>query len=308
MRGLNLSVTAAVATLAAAATSGAEAGAGSSAPDAGCPRPAPAMAYVPPGEVLLGEDGDANPGRRVAVEGFWIDRHEVTNRQFAAFVDATGHRTRAEAEGGSAVFARPDLARLASHGEADLEWWRFVPSASWRHPNGPGSSLDGRRMDEPVVHVTYDDALAYARWTGRDLPDEAQWERAARGGQDGPKVSSEWAYSPEGQPIANSWQGIFPVVNTGEDGFEGPAPAGCFPPNAYGLHDMIGNVWEWTSSPGRRDGQDLVRLVKGGSYLCSLDYCANFRPAARQAQERDLGTSHVGFRTISPRPPSPPQG
>lgn len=248
---------------------------------------------VPAGTVLLGEDGDGRPGQAVAVPAFWIDRHEVTNRQFAAFVAATGYRTAAEQEGGSAVFVQPT-------GPVDLNnagnWWRYRQRADWRHPDGPGSDIAGRE-DWPVVHVNYQDAAAYARWAGAALPDEAQWERAARGDQSGPRDPRSWAYDGEGHPTANSWQGVFPVRDTGQDGHVGLAPVGCFDGNGFGLHDMVGNVWEWTSE--RRGGNGLI---KGGSYLCAMNYCANFRPAAFQAQELDLGTSHIGFRTIATEP------
>nr|WP_022683510.1 SUMF1/EgtB/PvdO family nonheme iron enzyme [Sphingobium bisphenolivorans] len=251
---------------------------------------------VPAGTVLLGEDGEGRPGRKVAVAAFWIDRHEVTNRQFAAFVAATGYRTAAEREGGSAIFVPPagpvDLNNAAS-------WWRYRKGADWRHPDGAGSSIEGRE-DWPVIHVDHEDAAAYARWASAALPDEAQWERAARDDQAASRPPASWAYDDEGHPTANSWQGVFPVRDTGRDGYAGLAPVGCFKGNSFGLHDMVGNVWEWTSEQRGRSG-----LVKGGSYLCAMNYCANFRPAAFQAQELDLGTSHIGFRTISAAGGSP---
>jgi len=251
-------------------------------------------AYVPAGEVLLGEDGPGRPGRRVAVAAFWIDRHEVTNRQFAAFVAATGYRSQAELQGAGAVFTHPEHVDGL---DDPAQWWRLVRGADWRHPRGPGSEI-GDRMQEPVVQVTFADAQAYARWAGRALPSEAQWERAARGDQSGEVAPSAWAYDGEGEPIANTWQGVFPVLNTKADGYAGLAPVGCFKPNALGLYDMIGNAWEWTTKPS-----DRGRVVKGGSFLCAFDYCANFRPAGWQAQEADLPTSHIGFRTISLTPP-----
>jgi formylglycine-generating enzyme required for sulfatase activity len=249
---------------------------------------------VPAGEVLLGEDGADKPGKRVKVAAFRIDRHEVTNRQFAAFVAATGYRTEAEIQGAGAVFVVP------SHldGLADAaQWWKLTKGAFWRSPAGPGSGIAGR-MDDPVVQVTYADAQAYARWAGRDLPDEAQWERAARGAQAGTAPPSSWAYDGQGRPIANTWQGAFPVADAGEDGYRGLAPVGCFKPNDFGLYDMIGNAWEWTS---QAQAGGSSRIVKGGSFLCSFDYCANFRPAGWQAQEADLPTSHIGFRTVARR-------
>lgn len=248
------------------------------------------MAYIPAGVVLLGEDGPGRDGRQVQVPAFWIDRHEVTNREFAQFVARTQYVTQAEREGGSAIFVPPSQVA----GDNAGQWWRFRAGASWRHPDGPGSTLLGKE-DYPVVHVTYDDALAYARSIGRELPDATQWERAARAEQTTGRPPLEWAFSPEGRPIANSWQGVFPVADTGDDGWKGIAPVGCFAGNGFGLHDMIGNVWEWTTTAraGERE-----RLLKGGSYLCASNYCANFRAAAFQAQERDLGASHIGFRTI----------
>lgn len=244
---------------------------------------------VPAGSVLLGEDGEGHPGRKVNVAAFWIDRHEVTNRQFAAFVQATGYRTAAEREGGSAIFVQPT--EPVTLDNAGL-WWRYRKGADWRHPQGPGSDI-AEREDWPVIHVDYEDASAYARWSGGALPNEAQWERAARGDQAAARDPRSWAYEGDSHPIANSWQGVFPVRDTGGDGYVGLAPVGCFPANSFGLRDMVGNVWEWTSE--QREGSGLI---KGGSYLCAMNYCANFRPAAFQAQERDLGTSHIGFRTI----------
>lgn len=241
---------------------------------------------IPAGTVLLGEDGAGRAGRRVSVPGFWIDRHEVTNRQFTAFVAATGYRTQAEREGESAVFIQPtEPVSLDNAGR----WWRFVHGADWRHPQGPGSGLTGRE-DGPVVHVDRADAAAYARWVGGSLPSEAQWERAARGNQKGAVEPRSWAFDGHGKPRANVWEGAFPIRDTGEDGFAGIAPVGCFEPNAFGIYDMVGNVWEWTA------GEGSTGLIKGGSYLCAMNYCANFRPAAFQAQEQDLGTSHIGFR------------
>jgi len=251
---------------------------------------------VPAGTVLLGEDGEGRPGCRVAVAAFRIDRHEVTNRQFAAFVAATGYRTAAERAGSSALFVPPTGAVNLNNAAS---WWRYRKGASWRHPEGRSSSIAGRE-DWPVIHVDYQDAAAYARWAGGALPSEAQWERAARGSQTSPRKAVSWAYAGEDHSIANSWQGVFPVRDTGKDGYVGLAPVGCFGGNDLGLHDMVGNVWEWTSE--QRDG---TSRVKGGSYLCAMNYCANFRPAAFQAQELDLGTSHIGFRTISAEPAFP---
>lgn len=270
--------------------------------------PAPGAAQdlvaVPGGRLLMGAGAmyrEEGPTVVVDVAPFAIDRYEVTNRQFAAFVAATGYVTMAERgpEPGSAVFT-PQKA-LAGLSDA-MPWWRFQPGANWRAPEGSGSTIAGRD-DDPVVHVAFEDALAYARWLGRDLPTEAEWEFAARGGIVGARYA--WGDDPEAAavPRANTWQGFFPVEDSGADGHAGLAPVGCYKPNGYGLHDMIGNVWEWTADPyvaGMRPGtgDPAVRTVKGGSYLCSPDYCARFRPAARQPQKTGLGTSHIGFRTV----------
>lgn len=247
---------------------------------------------VPAGVVLLGEDGASRPGRRVAVAAFRIDRHEVTNRQFASFVAATGYRTRAERDGASALFVSP-AAPVSLDDPA--QWWRYVRGADWRHPAGPASDLTGR-AELPVVHVDRDDAAAYARWVGGFLPGVEQWERAARADQRDPREPTEWAFA-GGKPRANVWEGAFPMKDTADDGYAGAAPVGCFEANGLGLYDMVGNVWEWVAGNGD------VGLVKGGSYLCAPNYCANFRPAAFQAQERDLPTSHIGFRVAYPPAP-----
>jgi len=290
------------------------------------------MAFVPGGAFSMGSNRHRPEERYthvVHVEGFWIDRTEVTNAQFAAFVEATGHVTQAERGGdpkihaampkelmvpGSIAFIMPtDTGR----GGRISQWFQYVAGANWRHPEGPGSSIVGRE-NHPVVHVAFEDALAYARWLGHSLPTEAQWEYAARGGRDG---EDDWssAFEGDGKPMANTWQGIFPVLNSLDDGYAGTAPVGCFRPNGYGLHDMIGNVWEWTSDwyrsghapdnaiepqgPSLADlrlatGQVPSKAIKGGSFLCAFNYCARYRPAARQPQEVDLGAAHIGFRTV----------
>lgn len=258
--------------------------------DCGAPE---GQVLVPDGVVTLGEDGPGSPGRRVHVPAFAIDVHEVTNREFAAFVQATGYRTIAEKSGG-AVFVTPTA--LPRGLDDPSQWWRLDQRADWRHPRGARSTIRGR-MDDPVVQVAYADAQAYARWKGRALPTVAQWERAARGDQDAERSRTSWAYGPAGAPLANTWQGVFPVANTGQDGFDGLAPVGCFAPNILGVHDMIGNAWEWTTALS-----GTSRIIKGGSFLCSMTYCANFRPAGWQAQEADLPTSHVGFRTVAAAP------
>jgi sulfatase modifying factor 1 len=201
-------------------------------------------------------------------------------------VEATNYVTVAERETnpGAAVFVMPS-------GDADLStaasWWNYVKGANWQHPGGPDTSIDGRE-NLPVTALAYEDVAAYAKWKGRAVPTEAQWEWAARAGK--PETTDQ-------PKDANTWQGVFPLINTAEDGFEGIAPVGCFKPNAFGLHDMLGNVWEWTSSA--HDTQaPKARVIKGGSYLCAPNYCLRYRPAARQRQEEDLGTTHLGFRTI----------
>jgi len=270
---------------------------------------------VPPGWVRLGTDGgypDERPASSpVQVKAFWMDRTEVTNAQFAAFVKATGHVTDAERQGGGAVFEVPTPDALR---ERPLAWWRFVTGANWRHPKGPGSELRGH-WAEPVVLVTQADALAYARWLGRDLPTEAEWEHAAKAGRNDSRLDVA-PTDPRGRPTANYWQGSFPLNDLAQDGFAGLAPVGCYAANRWGLHDLIGNAWEWTRDAHTGSHQNhangdpsLLRtslprpsaraVIKGGSFLCSPDYCVRYRASAREAQEPDLATSHVGFRTVS---------
>lgn len=238
------------------------------------------------------EEGPAH-GQHVAA--FGIARHEVTNEEFARFVAATGYRTVAERPPPGLPGAPPEMslpggAVFRVPTKVDPSWWRWVPGAQWRRPDGPGSTIVGRPAD-PVVQVAYDDADAYARWSGARLPNEAEWEYAARD----PKRRTDSTGAPltgTGLPAANHYQGVFPVRDTGEDGFTGRSPVGCFPANAQGLYDTIGNVWEWTSTSGKRG----TGVIKGGSYLCAANYCARYRLAARQFQERGLGTDHIGFR------------
>ena len=274
------------------------------------------MVRVPGGTFAMGSDAhypEEGPARQATVGPFWIDATEVTNAQFAAFVEATGHVTVAEAgldpadhpefppellAPGSMVFAPP---RQPVALDDPMRWWRYVHGANWREPLGPGSGI-ARVMDHPVVHIAYADALAYARWLGRDLPTEAEWEFAARGGlTDGPQAWTE-PFDPVAGWKANTWQGQFPSQNVRADGWLTTAPAGSFAPNGYGLHDMVGNVWEyvrgdWDPRQGRPAEGDRV-TVKGGSWLCAPGYCLRYRPQARQPQELSLGSNHIGFRTV----------
>lgn len=281
--------------------------------------PHPGMVWVPAGTFQFGDTiyGEEGPIVSAHVAGFWMDRHEITNTQFAAFVKATGYVTQAEKpvdtkahpdlppdmrKAGAMTFLMPRSVEGMSN---IAQWWRYTPGANWRHPAGPGSSIVGHE-NYPVVEITYADAQAYARWKGRALPTEREWEWAARAGN--PKAGLD-----HDQPKnANTWQGIFPVVNSDEDGFTGLAPSGCYPPNAYGLYDMIGNVWEWTSdvfqsghAPAepsqmgeRRAMAGRSYVIKGGSFLCAPNYCMRYRSGAREPQEADLAASHLGFRTV----------
>ncbi|MED5550221.1 MAG: SUMF1/EgtB/PvdO family nonheme iron enzyme [Pseudomonadota bacterium] len=263
---------------------------------------------IPAGEYLIGgpvRNPEERPERTVSTPGFGIDAHEVTNAQFAAFVEATGYLTIAERRPDPADFPDIDPA-LLEPGSAVFGvdagtgyWWRFVPGASWRHPEGPGSDIEGR-ASYPVVHVAYADARAYADWAGADLPDEDEWEIAARGGGHGTDYAWGEEFRPGGDWRANTWQGVFPVIDRGDDGFAGLSPVACYDANPFGAFDMIGNVWEWTASPF--DASGAAGTIRGGSYLCASDFCARFRPAARQPQEWDFSASHIGFRTVVRRP------
>ena len=299
------------------------------------------MLYVPGGTFRMGSDRhypEEAPVHRVTVDGFWMDRVPVTNRQFRQFVEATGHVTLAETppdpkdypgalphmlKAGSLAFAPPKRrVDLRNWGE----WWTFRFGANWRRPFGPGSSIRG--LDEhPVVHVAFKDAEAYANWAGKELPTEAEWEFAARGGLDGAEFAWGDTFTPGGRQLANTWQGEFPHENL-VDGYVGTSPVTAFPPNGYGLHDMIGNVWEWTADwytakhepdapkaccipenpRGGREDQSYDpctpniriprKVLKGGSHLCAPNYCRRYRPAARHAEPIDTSTCHVGFRCI----------
>jgi formylglycine-generating enzyme required for sulfatase activity len=211
---------------------------------------------------------------------------------------------------GSLVFTKPD-------GPVDLRdyrsWWAYVPGANWRRPEGPASNIDDR-WDHPVVHVAFDDVVAYAAWAGKAIPTEAEWEFAARGGLQGATYAWGEEFAPHGRAMANTWQGRFPWENLAEDGYEGTSPVGAFPANGYGLYDMIGNVWKWTASlydtKAKSDMSEMpmshmstpasrvMRTIKGGSFLCAPNYCRRYRPAARQSQETGFSSAHLGFRTV----------
>jgi len=306
------------------------------------PPPFPDMVWVPEGTFRMGSDRhypEEAPAHPVTVDGFWMDRYPVTNESFARFVDETGHVTLAEIAPDPADYpgALPEMLHAASlvfHkppvrvGLRDIrQWWEFRRGAQWRHPFGAHSSLD-ELARHPVVHVAYGDAEAYARWEGKALPTEAEWERAARGGLDDAEYAWGDELTPGGRHMANVWQGEFPWQNTRDDGFERTSPVDAFPANGYGLHDLIGNVWEWTTDwyqprhPAAREkacciprnprgareehsydpSQPQIRIprkvLKGGSHLCAPNYCRRYRPAARYPEPVDTSTSHVGFRCI----------
>jgi sulfatase modifying factor 1 len=300
------------------------------------------MVWIEGGTFQMGSDRhypEEAPAHHVTVSPFWIDRAPVRKRQFGQFVEATGYVTVAEVapdprdypgalphmlKPGSLVFTPP----VRSVDLSDwTQWWRFEFGASWRYPNGRNRSNRGLD-DHPVVHVAYRDAEAYAAWAGKQLPTEAEWEFAARGGLDGAEFAWGDELTPDGRHMANTWQGAFPCGNLAADGYSRTSPVGAFPPNGYGLYDMIGNVWEWTSDwysaghtaeaskpccipqnprggreAGSYDPRDFSsriprKVVKGGSHLCAPNYCRRYRPAARHAQPVDSGMSHVGFRCV----------
>jgi sulfatase modifying factor 1 len=309
------------------------------------PGPTPdGMIWVPGGQFWMGtaddKMADARPWHRVYVDGYWMDKTEVTNQQFARFIKATGYVTVAERKpraedypnappeklvAGSVVFSPPDHSvELDNH----LRWWNYMPGANWRHPEGPNSDIKSR-MNHPVVHIAYEDALAYCNWAGGRLPTEAEFEFASRGGLDRKRYAWGDELQPGGKHMANTFQGHFPDTNTGEDGYTASAPVGSFPANGYGLFDMAGNVWEWTSDWYRPDyyqtlaasGEVAVnpsgpadsfdpnepgvhkRVHRGGSFLCTDQYCARYIAGGRGKGELDTGTNHLGFRCV--REPEP---
>ena len=305
------------------------------------------MVWIPGGEFIMGSKEqsntrDAQPAHPVKVDGFWMDEAEVTNRQYIKFVEATGYITVAERpinweelkkllpEGtpkppdedlqpGSLVFTPPNGPVMLNDYS---QWWSWVVGANWRHPTGPGSGIEGKD-DYPVVHIAYEDAVAYSQWAGKRLPTEAEFEYAARGGLDFKTFSWGDELNPQGKYLANYFQGSFPHNDTAEDGFKGAAPVKSFPPNGFGLYDMTGNVWElctdWFAVEEFNEGNAstvlvnprgpaktfdpndpfaIKRVSKGGSFLCSHDYCSNYKPSGRQGSSFDTGMIHTGFRCV----------
>jgi formylglycine-generating enzyme len=304
--------------------------------------------WIPGGAFLMGtNDRESFPNERpahlVQVQGFWMDANDVTNAEFSKFIEATGYVTTAERKIDwedlkkqvAPGTPKPDDSALApgalvftrTPGPVPLNdlsaWWRWVQGANWRHPEGPESSIKGRE-NHPVVQVSWYDAVAYAQWAGKRLPTEAEWEFAARGGLGSKRYVWGDEFKSDGKFMANTYQGQFPVKDTGEDGFAGTSPVGSFPANGYGLYDMAGNVWQWCSdwyraesnmeaasknvcrNPGGRPAESYdpgdpyapKRVVKGGSFLCNPNYCESYRPSARRGTPPDTGSSHTGFRCV----------
>jgi formylglycine-generating enzyme len=289
--------------------------------------PTDGMVRIPAGEFLMGSEEfypEERPVRRVAVEEFWMDEHPVTAAEFRRFVRETGYVTVAERPLDPADYpdADPDLlvpgALVFRKTERPVplddfrNWWEYLPGAYWKRPGGPGTTVNGRDR-HPVVQVAFEDVEAYAAWAGKALPTEAEWEYAARGGLEGQPFAWGDEHFPDGRPAANSWQGEFPWQNLKLDGHEGTSPVGSFEPNGYGLYDMCGNTWEWTTDffTPRHDAEHACcatqllpgetfprRVIRGGSYLCAPNYCLRYRPAARQGEAVDTATGHIGFRCI----------
>jgi len=305
------------------------------------------MAWIPGGEFRMGSDDfypEERPVRTVRVDGFWMDEHPVTVAEFRRFVKDTSYVSLAERplnphdypDADPALLVPGSLVFHKTRGPVSLNdyhnWWAYVPGAHWDRPEGPQSNSGGREH-HPITHVAFEDAVAFADWAGRSLPTEAEWECAARGGLDSCIFPWGDEFAPRGRMMANTWQGEFPWQNLLQDGFEGTSPVKSFPPNGYGLYDVAGNVWEWTTdffTPGHEDfdagaccapsnprvespdasyaigepGANIPRrIIKGGSHLCAPNYCLRYRPAARQGEAVDTSTSHIGFRCIV-RPPA----
>ena len=306
------------------------------------------MVWIPGGEFSMGSTvdsdslcsmpgmtRDASPVHRVYVDGFWMDATELTNEEFARFVKATGYVTIAERTPTAAEFPGAPLENLVAGStvfdptpepvplDNHYVWWRYQKGANWRHPEGPESNIDGREK-YPVVQIAYDDAVAYAKWAGKRLPTEAEWEFAARGGLTGKLYAWGDDFHPNGKPMANTYQGKFPVKDSGEDGFAGLAPVASFAPNSYGLYDVAGNAWEWVSDwyrpdyyaqlaaaggvarnpQGPESGFDPAepgerkRVQRGGSFLCTDQYCSRYIVGTRGKGEVSTGSNHVGLRLV----------
>ena len=304
--------------------------------------PHPGMVWIPGGTFKMGSDKhypEEAPVHSASVDGFWMDKFQVTNAQFAMFARDTGYVTLAERPPDPELYPDAPAENLVpgslvfkmTAGPVDLrfvdQWWAWTPGACWKRPGGPGTHVR-KRQRHPVVHIAYEDAMTYAEWAGKELPAEAEWEFAARGGMEGAEFSWGDEHTPKGKYMANTWQGEFPWQNQVNDGFEDTAPVGSFPANEYGLYDMAGNAWDWTadwwseSHPEDADKPCCIpdnprggkmeqsydpaapqwriprRVVKGGSFLCAPNYCLRYRPAARRPQMIDTGMSHVSFRCV----------
>ena len=304
--------------------------------------PHPGMVWIPGGTFKMGSDKhypEEAPVHSASVDGFWMDKFQVSNAQFAMFARDTGYVTLAERPPDPELYPDAPAENLVAaslvfkmtDGPVNLRfvdlWWAWTPGACWKRPGGPGTNVR-KRQRHPVVHIAYEDAVAYAEWSGKALPTESEWEFAARGGMEGAEFSWGDEHTPKGKYMANTWQGEFPWQNQVNDGFEDTAPVGSFPANEYGLYDMAGNAWDWTadwwseSHPEDADKPCCIpdnprggkmeqsydpaapqwriprRVVKGGSFLCAPNYCLRYRPAARRPQMIDTGMSHVSFRCV----------